>query len=76
MLGLCGFDPVKFPIEKLNDVISTIISEEKIKLNSELEIPFFLKENIIFNRKFLEFHTNRISFRAKLNNGIKTSSTY
>jgi L-serine dehydratase len=76
MLGLCGFDPVKFPIEKLNDVISTITSEEKLKLNNELEIPFFPKQNIIFNRKFLEFHPNGITFRAKLNDGKKTSSTY
>jgi len=76
MLGLSGFDPVKFPIENLNDVISTIISEEKLKLNNELEIPFFPKRDIKFNRKFLEFHPNGITFRAKLNNGKKTSSTY
>ena len=76
MLGLCGFDPVKFPIEKLNDVISTITSEEKLKLNNELEIPFFPKQNIIFNRKFLEFHPNGITFRAKLSDGKKTNSTY
>ncbi|MFT7452699.1 MAG: L-serine dehydratase [Patescibacteria group bacterium] len=76
MLGLCGFDPVKFPIEKLNDVISTITSEEKLKLNNELEIPFFPKQNIIFNRKFLEFHPNGITFRAKLSDGKKINSTY
>jgi L-serine dehydratase len=76
MLGLCGFDPVKFPIEKLNDVISTITSEEKLKLNNELEIPFFPEQNIIFNRKFLEFHPNGITFRAKLNDGKKISATY
>ena len=28
------------------------------------------------HRKFLEFHPNGITFRAKLNNGKKTSSTY
>jgi L-serine dehydratase len=76
MLGLCGFDPVKFPIEKLNDVISTITSEEKLKLNNELEIPFFPEQNIIFNRKFLEFHPNGITFSAKLNDGKKISATY
>ena len=76
MLGLCGFDPVKFPIEKLNEVISTITSEEKLKLNNELEIPFFPKQNIIFNRKFLDFHPNGITFTAKLNDGKKTNSTY
>ena len=76
MLGLCGYDPVKFPTEKLDEVISTITSEEKLKLNSELEIPFFPKKNIIFNRKFLEFHPNGITFRAILNDGKKIDSTY
>jgi L-serine dehydratase len=76
MLGLCGFDPVTFPIEKIDETISFITSEEKLKLNDELEIPFLAKQHIIFNRKFLEFHPNGITFRAKLNNGKNISSTY
>jgi len=76
MLGLYGFDPVSFPIEKIDETISFITSEKKLKLNDELEIPFLPKENIIFNRKFLEFHPNGITFRATLNDGKKIASTY
>jgi len=76
MLGLSGYDPVTFPIEKIDEVISFITSNNKLKLNNEVEIPFSTKENIIFNRKFLEFHPNGITFRATLNDGKKIVSTY
>ena len=82
-LGLCGFDPVSFPIEKIDETIASITSENKLKLNNELQIPFVLnntkkeqKGNIIFNRKFLEFHPNGITFRALLKDGRKIAGTY
>ena len=76
MLGLSGFDPVTFPIENIEKEIDFINSENKLKLNGELEVPFFPKQNIIFNRKFLEFHPNGMTFRATLKNGSKKSSSY
>lgn len=76
ILGLCGYDPVVFPIEKIDETIAYIDKHEVIKLNSELEVPFIPKENIKFNRKFLEFHPNGITFRAILKNGQKVNSTF
>lgn len=76
ILGLCGYDPVVFPIEKIDETIAYIYKHEVIKLNSELEVPFIPKENIKFNRKFLEFHPNGITFRAILKNGQKVNSTF
>lgn len=83
VLGLCGFDPATFPIEKIDESIAKIISEKKLKLNNKLEIPFVLKKqvdgqkpNIIFNRKFLEFHPNGITFRALLKDGKNIVGTY
>jgi L-serine dehydratase len=76
MLGLMGFDPVTFPIENIETEIDFITSENKIKLNNEREIPFIPKENIIFNRKFLEFHPNGMTFRATLKDGSKKSTSY
>ncbi len=73
MLGLSGFDPVTFPIENIEKEIDFINSENKLKLNSELDVPFFPKQNIIFNRKFLEFHPNGLTFKAKLKDGSKNS---
>jgi L-serine dehydratase len=76
LLGLSGFDPVNFPIEKIDETIASVNSSQRLILNGELEIPFIPKENIVFNRKFLDFHPNGITFRAILKNGSKTSSTF
>ncbi|MAP54940.1 L-serine ammonia-lyase [Altibacter sp.] len=76
MLGLSGADPITFPIERIEDEISKIASENKIILNGEREIPFIPKEHITFNRKFLEFHPNGMTFRATLSSGKKVSETY
>jgi L-serine dehydratase len=76
MLGLTGFDPVTFPIENIEKEIAFINSENKLKLNGELEVPFFPKENIIFKRKFLEFHPNGMTFKATLKDGSKKSSSF
>lgn len=76
MLGLTGFDPVTFPIEDIDKEVNFITSENKIKLNNEHEIPFIPKENIIFNRKFLEFHPNGMTFNATFKDGSKESSSF
>ena len=76
MLGLCGYDPVTFPIEKIDETISFINLHQILKLNNELEIPFIPKEDIKFQKKFLAFHPNGITFRALLKNGKKINSTF
>ncbi len=76
MLGLSGFDPVTFPIENMDTVISAITNTGKLKLNGEVEIGFLPKENIIFNRNFLDFHPNGITFNTFLKDGAKESSTF
>jgi len=76
MLGLLGTDPVIFPIENIQDEVDKIISEGRIALNGEHSVPFIPKENIKFNRKFLEFHPNGITFRALLKSGKKIAGTY
>ena len=42
----------------------------------EKNIKFSIEDNIKFNRKFLEFHPNGITFEATLRNGKKTKETY
>ena len=76
MLGLMGTDPVSFPIENIQQEIDQITSENKLLLNSEKEITFIPSEHIKFNRKFLEFHPNGITFTAHLKDGSKKSNTY
>ncbi len=76
MMGLLGTDPVTFPTEKITSEIDKIHSKSKLNLNGELPVIFIPKEHIKFNRKFLEFHPNGITFNALLNDGNKRSSTY
>lgn len=76
MLGLSGFDPVTFPIENIEKEIDFINTENKLNLNGEREVAFVPKENIIFNRKFLEFHPNGMTFRATLKDSSKKSTSY
>lgn len=76
MLGLAGFDPVTFPIENIEREIEYINTEKKLNLNSERKITFVPAVNIVFNRSFLEFHPNGITFHATLANGKTVSESF
>lgn len=76
VLGLLGHDPVTMDIEILDSEISNVRETGRLLLNGEREIIFSIAENIKFNRKFLEFHPNGMTFRACLFNGKKTSSSF
>ncbi|NNM24020.1 MAG: L-serine ammonia-lyase [Flavobacteriaceae bacterium] len=76
MMGLMGTDPVTFPIENIQPQLDRIRSEGSIHLNAEKNIPFDPKADIKFNRKFLEFHPNGMTFHAILKDGTKKSATY
>lgn len=76
MLGLCGFDPVLMDIELIDPEINNINVFKRLNLNGEKTIPFDPQTNIKFNRKFLEFHPNGITFRCTLSNGKTTSSSF
>jgi len=76
MLGLCGFDPVKMDLQLIEPEINKIRETLSINLKGEKIIPFDAKEQIKFNRKFLDFHPNGMIFRAVLENGKKNVSTF
>lgn len=76
VLGLLGHDPVTMDISIIEDEIENLKQTGILKLNKEREIPFSFAENVKFNRKFLEFHPNGITFRALLKNGRKTNSSF
>ncbi len=76
LLGLLGHDPVTMDISILESEIERIRETGKLLLNGERDIEFSIAENIKFNRKFLEFHPNGMTFRACLYNGKKTSSSF
>ncbi len=76
MLGLSGFDPVTFPIEEIQTKIELINNNHVLNFNGEKNIQFIPKEQINFNRKFLDFHPNGIKFTAILKDGSKKTSTF
>ncbi|MDX1544911.1 MAG: L-serine ammonia-lyase [Christiangramia sp.] len=76
ILGLLGHDPVTMDISIIESEIDRIKQSGKLLLNGERDIEFSFAEDIKFNRKFLEFHPNGITFRAILKNDKKTSSSF
>ncbi|WP_031425765.1 L-serine ammonia-lyase [Flavimarina sp. Hel_I_48] len=76
LLGLEGLDPKTFPIEEIPPRVERIKNDHKLLFDSEKPLEFDPKTQIIFNRKFKEFHPNGITFRALLSNGKRTSDTF
>lgn len=76
VLGLCGHDPVTMDISIIDPEIQKIRETKKLQFNGEKEIDFSIDNDVKFNKKFLEFHPNGMTFRAKLKNGKKTSSSF
>ena len=75
MLGLSGADPEYVPIESLDVIITAINNNKEIYLANERIIKFNPLENIIFNKNFLPFHANGISFTA-FGDDFEYTSTY
>ncbi len=65
MLGLSGADPEYIPVESIDVIISAIKNKKEIFLGNEIIIPFSFKTDIVFNRNFLPFHANGLTFTAK-----------
>ncbi|WP_290696382.1 L-serine ammonia-lyase [Lacinutrix sp.] len=77
MLGLSGSDPEYIPTETIDIIIASIDNTEKLVLGNEKIIDFDRQSEIVFNRVFLPFHSNAITFTAfKLNTQIHQSTFY
>jgi L-serine dehydratase len=72
MLGLSGQDPEYIPIANIAGIIKNIEDKNEIHLGDEITIPFYFLQDITFNKDFLPFHANGLTFTAFLAN----ESTY
>ncbi|MBS9773560.1 MAG: L-serine ammonia-lyase [Tenacibaculum sp.] len=63
LLGLSGTDPEYIPIQDIETTINTIKSTFKLNFNNEKQINFSF-DSIVFNRDFLPFHSNGLTFRG------------
>ncbi len=75
LLGLSGTDPEYIPIKSIENIISTIKNTEILKLNGLKEI-LYSKDTIIFNKDFLPFHSNGLTFTAYNSNEKISEETY
>ncbi len=63
LLGLSEADPEYIPIEDIFIIVDRINEQEEIHFKGGKKIPF-LKNSIVFNRNFLPFHSNGVTFRG------------
>ncbi|MBS9766292.1 MAG: L-serine ammonia-lyase [Flavobacteriaceae bacterium] len=77
LLGLSGTDPEYIPVEDIQNVIDKIKSDKKLNFNNEKLLDFDF-ENVVFNRDFLPFHSNGLTYRGynSKNEEISTETYY
>ncbi len=75
MLGLSGANPETIPTADIDRLITSIKSNKEISFNGEKSLVFHPKTDIVFNKKFLPFHSNGMTFTAHIN-GMKLKSTF
>lgn len=75
LLGLSGADPEYIPVESIDVIIAAIKNTNLLSFNNERAIPFDIKTDIIFNKKFLPFHSNALVFSAHIK-GRRHRATY
>ncbi len=76
MLGLSGQDPEYIPIQNIASIIKTIEDRNELLLGNEILIPFSFLVDIVFNKNFLPFHANGMTFTAYVSDGTQYSSTF
>ncbi len=76
MLGLSGQDPVTMPVAQIPVLLNEIKTKKELRLNNERNISFDPELNIVFNKNFLPFHPNGITFEAFISNDLVYSSTF
>jgi L-serine dehydratase len=64
MLGLSGQNPEYIPIQNIASIIKNIEESNEINLGNETLVPFYFLQDIVFNKNFLPFHANGLTFTA------------
>jgi L-serine dehydratase len=76
MLGLSGQNPEYIPIQNIAGIIKIIEDKNEINLGNEKIISFDFSKDIVFNKNFLPFHANGLTFTAFTTDGREYTSTY
>lgn len=76
MLGLSGADPVTIPVESIDVIISAIKNKNELFFGNEIIIPFNPENDIVFNKNFLPFHANGLTFTIATDTQSYSSTFY
>nr|WP_294936532.1 L-serine ammonia-lyase [uncultured Flavobacterium sp.] len=76
MLGLSGADPEYIPVESIDVIITAIKNKKEIFLGNEIIIPFDFEKDIVFNKNFLPFHANGLTFTVVTDTEEYSSTFY
>lgn len=76
MLGLSGADPETISSNSIDSIITAINSKNTLNFSNERLLNFNPKTDIIYNRKFLPFHANGMTFNATTKNNVYKSTFY
>ena len=76
MLGLSGQDPEYILVQNIESIIKSIESKNEIHLGNQIPLPFYILQDIVFNKNFLPFHANGLMFTAFFNDETEYSSTF
>ena len=76
MLGLSGQDPEYIPIENIDAIIKVIQAKNEINLGNEKIISFHSLQDIVFNKNFLDYHANGLTFTAYIDDNSQYVSTF
>jgi L-serine dehydratase len=76
MLGLSGQDPEYIPVQNISGIIKNIEDKKEINLGNKQLIPFYFLQDIVFNKNFLPFHANGLTFTAFTSDEKEYQSTF
>jgi len=76
MLGLSGQDPEYIPVQDIDGIIKSIKTTHTLKLANQLTIAFDIEKDIVFNKNFLPFHANGLTFTAFFDHNKYESTFY
>lgn len=76
VLGLSGTDPEVTMTEDIHAIVTTVKQSQTLLFNNETSLDFNFESDIRFNRKFLPFHANGITFTASIKDKQFSSTFY
>ena len=76
ILGLTGQDPEYIPISEIPILVGHVKTNNEITFGNSYSIAFNPITDIIFNKEFLPFHANGITFKAFINEKEIANDTY